>query len=46
MLLFFPLVEWPVIWLLLADQLLNFMLHYEDVAEFSWGDVMEWISLK
>ena len=30
----------------LADQPLDFTLHYKDVVEFSWGDVMEWISLK
>ena len=35
--LFLSLVEWPVVWLLSADRLLNFMLHYKDVVEFSWG---------
>ena len=45
-LLFLPLVEWLVIQLLSANQLLDFTSHYEDIAEFSWGDMTKWISLK
>ena len=41
-LLFLLLVKWPAVQLLFADQLLDFAAHYEDVAKFSWGDVMEW----
>ena len=31
------LVDWPTS---------RLRVHYEDIAKFSWGDVMEWISLE
>ena len=44
-LLFLSLVKGRLYNFLLANLPLNFASHYEDVAKFSWGDVMEWISL-